>query len=427
MSRPRRAARTLSTLAASLVVLVSCGQSSPGSTTSCTAAPASSRAAVGNAQRLTDILDDMHGHAFNPGAPPGKNSTLPGGLFINWRGTWNGDHCTAAGNTNIRTSGQSDDTTGASPRHDPVTDLMYLRNLRAYQSTHPADHSLDADAARMDPIVRAEFAKSSYYRSWTYFQLQDLDRFQPDTGWDQPARYFAGAVYRSFYNEAAGMVVDKSHSYYRTDFAAETAAALADAGSRYQEPRFTEAARSIAANLLAHAADARTHLFPLKVGNDGSVVQAQIKMGEQAQLLDALLTVYDHLRQPELLAAVGHAVEELYSPQLGLWDAQRGGFFFSVNADGSGLQSAYKESRQAWVLALLRHLDRDAGGQTQRIAEMTTVVVDRLWQSTLHGYVYRVSPEFAVYHTSNGPARTEVVEDFVTSEAMGIAGNVLAP
>jgi hypothetical protein len=427
MNLPRRSARAFSSLTAVLVVLVSCGQSSSGPATSCTAAPASSQTAAGNAQRLTDILDDMRAHAFNPGAPPTKNSTLQGGLFINWRGTWNGDPCTAAANTNIRTSGQSDDTTGASPRHDPVTDLMYLRNLRAYQSAHPADHAFDADAARMDPLVHAEFAQSSYYRSWTYFQLRDLDRFQPDAGWDQPARYFAGAVYRSFYNAGAGMVVDKSHSYYRTDFAAETAAALAEAGSRYQEPRFTDAARSISANLLAHAADARTHLFPLKVGNDGSTVQAQIKVGEQAQLLDALLTVYDHLRQPELLAAVGHAVDELYSPQLGLWDAQRGGFFFSVNADGSGLQSAYKESRQAWVLALLRHLDRDAGAQAQRIAEMTTVVVDRLWQSSLHGYVYRVTPEFAVYHTSNGPDRTAVDEDFVTSEAMGIAGNVLVP
>src|SRR4029077_8251103 len=115
-----------------------------------------------------------------------------------------------------------------------------------------------------------EFAKSSYYRSWTYFQLRDLDRFQPGMGWDKPARYFADAVYRSFYNTGAGTVVDKSHTYYRTDFAAETAAALADAGSRYQEPDLTAAARSITANLLAHAADARTHLFPLKVGNDGS-------------------------------------------------------------------------------------------------------------------------------------------------------------
>jgi hypothetical protein len=267
MNLPRRSARALSSLTAVLVVLVSCGQPSSGPATSCTAAPASSQ----------------------------------GGLFINWCGTWNGDPCTAAANTNIRTSGQSDDTTGASPRHDPVTDLMHLRNLRAYQSAHPADHAFDADATRMDPLVRAEFAQSSYYRSWTYFQLRDLDRLRPDSGWDQPARYFAGAVYRSFYNAGAGMVVDKSHSYYRTDFAAETAAALAEAGSRYQEPRFTEAARSISANLLAHAADARTHLFPL--------------------------------------------------------------------------------------------------------------VVDRLWQSSLHGYVYRLTPEFAVYHTSNGPDRSAVDED----------------
>lgn len=435
--RPRRRAlRTLTAVGAGLVTLASCGQGgaptppascTPGAAASTSHPAAATQASAPGAQRLTDILDDMHGHAFNPKAPPAKSSSLGGGVFINWIGTWNGDLCTAAANTNIRSSGQSDDTTGASPRHDPVTDLMYLRNLRAYQAAHPSDHSFDADAARIDPVVRAEFARSSYYRSWTYFQLRDLDRFQPGTGWDQPARYFADAVHRSFYDAASGTVVDRSHTYYRTDFAAETAAALADAGARYQEPALTEAARSITAHLLATAADPRTHLFPLQMNDDGSVNQAQIKVGEQAQLLDALLTVYDHLRQPEVLAAVGHAVDELYSPQLGLHDAVRGGFLFSVNADGSGLQSAYRESRQAWVLALLRHLDQDAGGQTQRIAEMTAVVVDRLWQSALHGYVYRVSPEFAVYHTSNGPNHTPVDENFVTSEAMGIAGNVLAP
>jgi len=54
-------------------------------------------------------------------------------------------------------------------------------------------------------------------------------------------------------------------------------------------------------------------------------------------------------------------------------------------------------------------------------------VIDDLWQKALGGYVYRVTPSFAVMHTGNGPNHTSVDEDFVTSEAMGIVGNVLAP
>jgi hypothetical protein len=382
------------------------------------------------ARRLADILNEMHTSAFNPDAPPTKGSSVTGGLFVNWRGVWDGNLSTASDNTNVQTTGLSDDQNGASPRHDPVTDLMYLRNLRAYKFYYPSDHSFDADAARMEPIVKAEFAGYTYYRSWIYFQLRDLDRFEPGAGWDQMAHTFVSAVHRNFYNSSAGTVVDKSHNNYRTDFAAESAAAFADAGARYNDAQLTAAARSTAHHLLASAENPNTHLYPLQMnwssGGD-TVGQAQIKLGEQAQTLDALLTVYDHLREPEILAAVKAGVDQLYSPTMGLHDTLSGGFFFSVDADGKGVQSAYKESRQAWMLATVEHLNREVGGQDQRIAEMQSVVLEKLWQSALHGYVYRVTPSFGLYTNHSGPNHGSVEENFITSEAMGIAGNVLAP
>ncbi len=382
------------------------------------------------ARRLADILNEMHQSAFNPDAPPTKGSTLTGGLFINWRGDWDGSLATAGDNTNVQTSGASDDQNGASPRHDPVTDLMYLRNLRAYMHYYPSDHSFDGDAARMEPIVKAEFAGYTYYRSWIYLQLRDLDRFEPGAGWDTIAHHFVDGVFHNFYNASAGTVVDKSHNNYRTDFAAESAAAFADAGVRYNDVALTAAARATAHHLLASAADPNTHLYPLQMNwspSGDTVGQAQIKMGEQAQTLDALLTVYDHLREPQILNAVRAAVDELYNPAMGLHDTLGGGFFFSVDSDGRGVQNAYKESRQAWMLGTLDHLNRELGGQDQRIAEMQSVVLGKLWQSALHGYVYRVTPGFGVYTNHSGPNHSSVDENFVTSEAMGIAGNVLAP
>ncbi len=382
------------------------------------------------AKRLADILTEMHTSAFNPDAPPTKGSTVTGGLFINWRGDWDRNLATASDNTNIQTTGLSDDQNGASPRHDPVTDLMYLRNLRAFKYYYPSDHSFDADAARMEPIVKAEFAGYTYYRSWIYFQLRDLDRFAPGSGWDQMAHNFVSGVYRNFYNSSAGTVVDKSHSNYRTDFAAESAAAFADAGARYNDASLTAAARATTHHLLASAQDPNTHLYPLQMNWSASgdtIGQAQIKLGEQAQALDALLTVYDHLREPAILAAVKAAVDQLYSPTMGLHDALNTGFFFSVDANGRGVSSAYKESRQAWMLALDDHLNREVGGQDQRIAEMQSVVLQKLWQAPIHGYVYRVTPSFAIYTNHSGPNHGSVDENFITSEAMGIAGNVLAP
>lgn len=381
-------------------------------------------------QRLAGILNTMHQDAFNPQAPSTKGSSLTGGLFINWRGDWDGSLSTASDNTNVQTSGSSDDQTGASPRHDPVVDLMYLRNLRAFMYYAPSDHSFDGDAARMDPIVRAEFANYTYYRSWIYFQLLDLNAFQPHAGWDLLAEHFVQGVYKGFYNASAGTIIDKSHNNYRTDFAAESAAAFADAGSRFNDSALTAAAKSITEHLLTYAEDPNTHLFPLQMnyqqGGD-AVGQAQIKIGEQAQTLDSLLTVYDHIRIPQFLNAVKAAVDEMYNPALGLHDTLNGGFFFSVDYDGKGLQSAYKESRQAWMVQLLGHLNADAGGQAQRLAEMTSVVANKMWQNALNGYVYRTTDNWGVYTNHSGPNHTAVDENFVTSEAMGIAGNVLAP
>jgi hypothetical protein len=433
---------TTAVVAVVLVLVVGRGQNSPPTSTPSfslpssplpTAAPTTATAPGATAmQRLADILNDMHQDGFNPQAPSTKSSSLPGGLFVNWRGDWDGDLSTAGDNTNVQTSGVSDDQAGSSPRHDPVTDLMYMRNLRAYMHYAPNDHAFDADAARMEPIVKAEFAGYTYYRAWIYFQLRDLATFDPSGGWDQLAHNYVEAVYKNFYNTSAGTVIDKSHNNYRTDFAAESAAAFADAGARYNDPQLTQAARSTAEHLLSQAADPNTHLFPLQMnistnGGADQIGDPQIKMGEEAQTLDSLLTVYDHIHIPQILTAVTAAVNELYNPKLGIHDPLAGGFFFDIQSDGSGLQSAYKETRQAWMLQTLNHLNREIGGQAQRIAEMTNVVLDKMWQSSISGYVYRTTDGWGIYTNHSGPSHTAVPENFVTSEAMGIAGNVLVP
>ena len=80
------------------------------------------------------------------------------------------------------------------------------------------------------------------------------------------------------------------------------------------------------------------------------------------------------------------------------------------------------------MLPLLQHLARIEGGGvwTAREQEMLTVVRDKLWQPSINGYPYRETPGFTVYQSHNGPGRTNVQEDWVTSEAMGIAGESLA-
>jgi hypothetical protein len=397
--------------------------SSPGSTVA--AEPATNA-------RIRDILLDISARGFNPQAAPVSGAREPGGLFINWRGTWSGNQATAPANTNIQETGLSDQQARSAPRHDPLTDLTYLVNLYAYQAINPDDREFAPDVARMEPIVQQEYANEGYYRCWVYFQLRDLGSLQPAQGWDALAARFAAGVYEHFYDSQAGTVADPRHGgVYRTDYAAECGAMLIDAGQRAGNAAWVSAGNSTLTRLIKQAQNPGTHLFPLqmKVGpGQDTVVQSQLTIGEESQLLNSFLNAYDLTANKSYLDAVLEGVNSLYSPAIGLWDRANDGFFFSVDADGQSLNAHYKESRQAWMLPLLQHLARieDGGVWAAREQAMLTVVRDKLWQPGISGYPYREAPGFTVYQSHNGPGRTNVQEDWVTSEAMGIAGESLA-
>ena len=428
---------------AMMLLLAACAHQAPHPSFACGPVRAASPALVSplggaaasdsaTAARIRAILQDMNANAFNPHAPPVSGASSPGGLFINWRGTWQGNFATAAANTNIQESGLSDRQTGIAPRHDPLTDLTYMVNLCAYQAIDPHTREFALDVTRMEPIVKKEYADLHYYRCWVYFQLRDLGELQPGHGWDAIATRFAAGIYQHFYDSQAGVIADPRHDgVYRTDYAAECGAMLIDAGQRKHNAAWIKAGNSSLAHLMHRAQNPQTHLFPLqmKLGrNHDAVVQAQLKMGEQAQLLNSFLDAYDLTGNKSYLDAVVSAVNSIYSPAVGLWDQVYGGFFFSVDADGHHLNSHYKESRQAWMLPLLQHLARIEGGGVWggREREMLALVLEKLWQPGIHGYPYRETPNFALYQTDNGPGRARVVEDWVTSEAMGIACESLA-
>ncbi len=418
---------------AGAVVLAACASGAPSShaagTPPASAAPAPV-SATADVARVAAILDDMHRFAWNPSAPPaGKTSQLRGGLYINWRGSWDGSPTTAAANTNLQTAGQSDQEAGANPRHDQLTDLVYLRNLLAYESVVPGDHRFEGDVKRVEPIVRAEFRSYGPYRCWIYFSLVDLDRYQPSTGWQDYARSYAGMIATRYYDSARGAIVDPSHGTYRSDFAAECGAALLDAGKRFGTAAWHDDGAKVVTHLVHAAADPATHLFPGELepaagsGMD-RVVTRQLKVGAQAQLLDSLLTAYDMTGDAALLNAVRQAVLSLFDPRLGVHDAANGGFYFAIDAGGQNLNSSYKETRQGWMVTLLDHLDRDDGGRWRgQAGEARTVVRERLWQPQDHGYLYRVTPDFKVFVNHDRPGG--VAEEFVTSEAMGIAAAAL--
>jgi hypothetical protein len=408
-----------------------------GPTTTTPAATTSTTPTTGTGPGLSDpatrarvqaILDEEAKVGFNKTAPADPAGGPLGGLYVNWRAGWNGTSDPAA-NTNVQETGLSDAQAGvATERHDPLTDLTYLVSLETYQHD-TGDNRYASQISTMEPIVYAEFKSYGYYRSWIYFQLIDLAGYDPTQGWDQAAQAFATKLADHFWDPALGAFEDPAHDTLDSEYVAESAAALADAGARFHQPSWSTDAERAATFLVSHLANPQTGLFPLRAsvsGSQATITNQQVTVGEEAQLLDSLLTVHDHSHDPGLLDAVVKAVNSLWSPSLGLHDATNLGFFSAVDAGGGNLHNAYKETRQAWLIPMLVHLQSDGGGdQSSRISEMVTVTRDKLWQPGGPGYSYRVAPNFTAYISHEAPGHQANTESYVTTESMGIASETL--
>lgn len=377
--------------------------------------------------RVAGVLDALAPKAWNAAAPDRRTGKVTGGVYINWRPGWDGA-TRAASNVDIKTSGQSDADAGDGGRHDPLADLAILRDIDAYLATGRSDAALNTLRCRLDPVVAAEFAAYSVERGWIYFDLIDLSELDPAGVWRQRAEEFASTLSTTYIDAGTAMVVDPVHHTYRPDYSAEVAAALVDAGVRFARPDWVAQGTAAATALVRRAADPATGLFPGELSLTAgaardTVVDPLVRMGPAAQTLDGLLTVYDHTHDPALLAAVQRSVNTMNTPGLGLVDSAHGGYFFGIDADGNDPQEQYKETRQAWMLPLLRHLARDGGTSSVTAAAMLQVVQNDLYRPGGAGYAYRVLPDYRTYVSSQDGVKTS--EDWISTEAIGIAVDAL--
>ena len=198
--------------------------------------------------------------------------------------------------------------------------------------------------------------------------------------------------------------------------------------SRFATPAWTALGAQLAVQLVTRAANPSTALFPGELQLDAARVVTSsdplTRVGAQAQLLDALLGVADRTGNGQIRAAVAAGLAAVESPEIGLVDTGHGGWFFGVDADGSDLRTAYKETRSAWMLPLLQHAARSglpvAPGASD---DAERLVRDSMYLASSAGYVYRLAPDWTVYRDSGGAA--PVAENWVSSEATGIAVNTL--
>jgi len=376
--------------------------------------------------RLSGVLDAFAQRAWNPTAPAVRPSQLTGGLYINYRSSFDGvSHPGSL--TNVNTNGLSDADAHKDSRHDPLADLAVLRDLDAASAAGIRSSATERLRCLLQPVTAAEFANYGPVRGLVYTQLSELSELDPGGPWRDEAHRFALNLAKAF-SDPTTLGATASKPAVRPDWVAESAEALVDAGSRFGTPDWTALGAQLAVQLVTKVANPVTALFPTAVEVDAAgavkVTDPLTRVGAQAQLLDALLSVADRTGNGQVTAAVAAGLAAVGSPEIGLADTLHGGWFFGVAADGSDLRTAYKETRSAWMLPLLQHAARSGlpvatgdSGETERL------VRDSMYLSSSAGYVYRLAPDWTVYrHLGGAPP---VAEDWVSSEATAIAVNVL--
>ena len=360
----------------------------------------------------TQVLLNMHQHSWNANAV--TRGQVTGGLFINWK---MGDPAI----TNAVTPGADGNP---QHNHDTQVDLLYLNALAEYHQLHPQDHTFDADIAHTTTVVLTDFKSYSLPKGWIYFYILRSGLLLQNTALVDESHAVAGRFFSKWYDPHLGFVYDRSHTPgdYSTDHTINCGAALIDAGTRWNQPDWVNAGEKTIDHTLAVGLDPHYHLFysNMIVGDNGqdSVQNYQLKPSTQGQAVDALVSAYTITHNQHYLDVSQQILQSLFGAS-GLWDTARGGFFFAVDVQKGKLLKDYKETRsQSLVLIAVHHYNQiQQHPLTQDEQELLSVFSQHFYQSTYHGFFYRVAPDFQVYVSR--PGQGIGVEDYFTTEAMG--------
>ena len=202
-------------------------------------------------------------------------------------------------------------------------------------------------------------------------------------------------------------------------------AALIDAGIRWNNPTWVNAGTSTIDHTLASALNPQYHLFYQEMivspnGHD-TISNYEAKSATQGQVIDGLLTAYSLVHRQQYLDVATQMMQQM----MNLWDASRGGYYFAFDLKAGKLLNSYKETRgQSLMLLALHHYNALMNYQyaTQE-QQVIAVLSNNFYESTYHGYFYRMTPDFhiVVTHSTKGDG----IEDVFTTEAMGGAMDAL--
>ena len=434
----------LSALLVTFLLISACAsgaQRNPSSTASATGVPSGTGTAANTL--IVAMLTNLKTYGWDNN--PGINGGL-GGLWINWR------YGTNPLQVNLNGTGQPDDSTINPPRHDVLTDLRYLHNLLLYHQQNPHDTQFASETIKYTAIVKMEYSNSSNERGWIFDELLDISRLSQDSAFAQDAQNLAQNYFNAVTKSPAPIEYKTSathpNGYYRVDLEVENGAALIQAGTLFHQPTWVTQGQQTVAFVFAHAYIPAYHTLTFEMDNvlnadgtinadetiyrdtyqhtrvDGSIVRVGATALEVLSLLHAYMVLHD--------AALLQHAQDLLSPLtssnnlLGLWDAQNGGYYTSATFHGNDIQNpgqpkvptTNKEAgRQLQMLEAFRVADSLTNNSYLTMQNaMAHVLLTKAYYAPGHGILYATTATWAP-----APLKSGVAQDWVTTEAMGIA------
>ncbi len=433
MCNPFKRSIPYSSLILTLFVITACAGSNSNpqikhvsnSTTQVSAisSPQGIQASIGQLSPTIDkvaqqVLDNISQHGWNPEAL--THGKVTGGLLINWK-------MDDPGQTNALKAGSDGTTIG---NHDPQVDLLYLNALAEYTVLHPTDHKYDGEVQKATEQVQVDFQNYSVPKGWIYFTLLRDGLLLKNNTLVDDAHTIAKNFYIHWYDPTVGIVFNRAHipGDVNVEHALNCGAALIDAGSRWNQPDWMQAGKSTLDHMLAFAIDPQYHLFynSIEVTADKQlqVQNYQAKPSTQSNGAEALIDAYNTTHDQHYLNVAGQILQTMFAS--GLWDTTKQGLFFAFDMNTGKVEQNYKETRsQTLSLIALYHYNQTLQ-QIKQPAQMLdqeqalrNIIANRFYQSTYHGYFYRMTPDYHIYVSS--PGKGIGVEDYFTTEAMGTA------
>jgi hypothetical protein len=388
-----------------------------------------------------DMLNNMKQNGYNSDAS--LNNGL-GGLYINWR------YGTNPLQTDVNGSGETDATSGATLRHDPLTEARYIHNLWLYKSQHPNDSSFDSEIARYGQIVKQEFAGSHSEDGWLYDLFMDTYALSHDSAYQDIAKGLAEGYEKAF-KPQVGVIYKVNNAApngtYRVDLVLESGCALVQAGTQLNNSQWVQDGTTIINFVYDHSYISQYHTFPNQVSDvllsdgtanpnqtfysaqtakNGNVIGGQVRMGAISQIIVSLLDTYKATRNQDFLNKATDLLDPFSLPAntLGMWDTKDEGYFAALIFSGQspkdpGTTSITKKSkeagRQADMLLAFHLADEATGGHYNAMEQqMLNVALNHIYVPAIHGATYIVNADWSFQKFTNGSPN-----DLVTTEAVG--------